>query len=138
MDKQTFEDIIASYGAEPRHWPEDKKSALYDYISANPTIAQAILSHEAELDRLLTHAKLPEMQALNKRIEQDMHHFFAATPINLTPRQTPWRSYLTAATAMAACMALSIFSTPYLLDSFFSPAQAFDIAALAGIELWIN
>lgn len=96
MDRQRFEQLLETYGADMRRWPATECSAAASFLARSGGEAAEALHAARALDAALNHARgAPDTAALEARI------LAAATP----PRQV---FDMRAALALAACAVFGV------------------------------
>lgn len=94
MTKEQFQALAEAYGGEISRWPAAMRDEAALFAAAEPTLTQAVLAREAELDAALD--QLPRATAsaaLHERILADAPG---------RPRRVRWRLWLTPAGLGAA------------------------------------
>ena len=71
MDRQKFESIVQTYGADTERWPHAHRADMLALLDTDPQ-ARAILGQEAALDSLLGAMEPPVSDTLEARIRNDM------------------------------------------------------------------
>ena len=124
MNRQEFENIVQTYGAEAERWPEPQRADMLALLDADAQ-ARAILGREAALDSLLSAMELPVSDALETRIRNDMlatlGRLNAPLPAVVPPSEAPPLHQAAGAfvVALAACLTLGIVTTPDILGLVF-------------------
>lgn len=57
MTRDRFDDLVNSYGANPRRWPEEKHAHAEAFIASNKAVAKEILGKATQLDMALDTAR---------------------------------------------------------------------------------
>ncbi len=87
MTLERFEELVASYGANPACWPEDERRSGTEFLSGNPRAAD-IAAEAGTLDKLLAGqpAPAPANAALRDRLDAistlPQNHSAPARPAN--------------------------------------------------------
>ena len=124
MNRQKFESIVQTYGADAERWPDAQRADMLALVDADPQ-ARAILGREAALDTLLSAMEPPVSGALEARIRNDMETTLggagaSARAIAPASEAPPVRQAAGAfVVALAACMTLGIITTPDILGLVF-------------------
>jgi GAF domain-containing protein len=72
MTQDRFMEILAAYGADPRHWPEAEREAAERFASQNSALIAQAQAEEAQLDRLLGVAERQPSDLLQRRLMQSL------------------------------------------------------------------
>ena len=124
MNRQKFESIVQTYGADAERWPDAQRADMLALVDADPQ-ARAILGREAALDALLSAMEPPVSGALEARIRNDMETALggagASAPAIVPPSEAPPVRQAAGAfvVALAACLTLGIITTPDILGLVF-------------------
>ena len=137
MNRQDFESIVETYGADARNWPEAQRASITQLLAADPQ-ARSILGREAALDAWLTTLEPPVSETLEARIQNDM---LAAgdAPVHAlnapAPAMRPLRDIAGSfAVALAACLMIGVIMAPDILNSFFAGDEMVLALDLVGNE----
>lgn len=127
MDRQKFESIVQTYGADTERWPHAHRADMLALLDTDPQ-ARAILGQEAALDSLLGAMEPPVSGALEARIRNDMAATLGAqsrlgvsvqAPA-ISSEVPPLRQAAGAfVVALAACVTLGIVTTPDIMGLVF-------------------
>lgn len=103
MTKKRLFELIATYGADSKRWPDAEREAAFSYIRANPKITKTAMPEAKNLDQLLDGGKkevactdfLAE-RVLKSAQETDAKESpandMAGSPAYIPKRQPAWRS----------------------------------------------
>ena len=127
MDRQKFESIVQTYGADTERWPLAHRADMLALLDTDPQ-ARAILGQEAALDSLLGAMEPPVSDTLEARIRNDMAATLgaqsglgASVPALATSSEAPPLRQAAGAfvIALAACVTLGIVTTPDIMGLVF-------------------
>lgn len=124
MNRQKFESIVQTYGADAERWPDAQRADMLALVDADPQ-ARAILGREAALDTLLSAMEPSVSGALEARIRNDMETALggagASAPATVPRSEAPPVRQAAGAfvVALAACLTLGIITTPDILGLVF-------------------
>ena len=127
MDRQKFESIVQTYGADTERWPHAHRADMLALLDTDPQ-ARAILGQEAALDSLLGAMEPPVSGTLEARIRNDMATTLSAqsglgasVPALATSSEAPPLRQAAGAfvVALAACVTLGIVTTPDIMGLVF-------------------
>ena len=127
MDRQKFESIVQTYGADTERWPHAHRADMLALLDTDPQ-ARAILGQEAALDSLLVAMEPPVSGTLEARIRNDMvatlgaqSGLGASVPALATSSEAPPLRQAAGAfvIALAACVTLGIVTTPDIMGLVF-------------------
>ena len=127
MDRQKFESIVQTYGADTERWPHAHRTDMLALLDTDPQ-ARAILGQEAALDSLLGAIEPPVSGTLEARIRNDMAATLGAqselgvsVPALATSYEAPPLRQAAGAfvVALAACVTLGIVTTPDIMGLVF-------------------
>ncbi|NJC40168.1 hypothetical protein GGQ87_000426 [Brevundimonas alba] len=69
MTAERFHALVAAYGADRRHWPEDERAAAEAFAAAHADVAAPALDDADALDALLHRSPTPQVSmALRDRV----------------------------------------------------------------------
>ncbi len=137
MNRQKFERIIQTHGAEAERWPQAHRADMLALLAADAQ-ARALLGREAALDSWLDALEPPVSAALEARIQNDMlaalgtpnsgadGETFATAPV----RQVA-NSFIV---ALAACLTLGIVTSPDILGLVFGSDEMLLALDIVGNE----
>ena len=139
MNRQKFESIVQTYGADAERWPDAQRADMLALVDADPQ-ARAILGREAALDALLSAMEPPVSGALEARIRNDMETTLggadaSAQAIAPHSEAPPVRQAAGAfVVALAACVTLGIITTPDILGLVFGDDEMLLAIDIVGNE----
>ncbi|MBE8191581.1 MAG: hypothetical protein HAW64_05125 [Alphaproteobacteria bacterium] len=145
MDKNTFMELVATYGSNPSHWHDDNRQAMLAYLKANPETS-ALIAQEAALDKFLS-ARLPEAPAhLETLVLNEMALALStkqAKPSAPAFPSTFWKQFfqplpISMGLGLASICLAGVLSAPLIADILNPPYMVVVIDTIAGDILLLN